>query len=110
MISFYCVHMINPDILAEKINTKLPAWIIVDNTLQRQLEFNSSSASLRFANRVAIVAEQQHHHPSLLFTGQKLQIVLYTHDTGGITEKDFVLAKEINTLIKNYNHGMVHEK
>ena len=102
--------MINPDALAEKVNEILPGWELINNALHRKLCFKSASASLAFTNRLAIIAEQQQHHPSVFINGAQLQIELYTHDTGGITEKDFVLAEEINTLIKNYTHGMVHEK
>ena len=102
--------MTNPDALAEKVNEKLPGWELINNTLHRKLSFKSASASLAFTNRLATIAEQQQHHPSIFIDGPQLQIELYTHDTGGITEKDFVLAEEINTLIKNYTHGMVHEK
>ena len=102
--------MTNPDALAEKVNEKLPGWELINNTLGRKLSFKSASASLAFTNRLATIAEQHHHHPSIFIDGAQLQIELYTHDTGGITEKDFVLAEEINTLIKNYTHGMVHEK
>ena len=102
--------MINPDALAEKVNKILPGWELINNTLHRNLSFKSASASLIFTNRLATIAEQQQHHPSIFIDGPQLQIELYTHDTGEITEKDFVLAKEINTLSKNYTHGMVHEK
>lgn len=102
--------MTNPDALAEKVNEKLPGWDLISNTLHRSFSFKSASASLAFTNRIASIAEQQRHHPSVFIDGAQLQIELYTHDTGGITEKDFVLAEEINTLIKNYTHGMVHEK
>ena len=102
--------MTNPDALAEKVNEKSPGWELTNNTLGRSLSFKSASASLDFTNRLATIAEQQQHHPSVFIDGPQLQIELYTHDTGGITEKDFVLAEEINTLIKSYTHGMVHEK
>ena len=102
--------MTNPDALAEKVNESLPGWKLINNTLHLKLSFTSTSANLNFTNRLATSAEQQHHHPSIFIDGAQLQIELYTHDTGGITEKDFVLAKEINTLNKNYTHGMVHEK
>ena len=102
--------MTNPETLAEKVNEKIPSWELINNALHRKLSFKTTSASLAFTNRLATVAEQQHHHPSIFIDGLQLQIELYTHDTGGITEKDFVLAEEINTLIKNYTHGMVHEK
>ena len=102
--------MTNPETLAENVNEKLPGWDLINNTLCQNLSFKSASASLIFTNRLATVAEQQQHHPSIFIEGPQLQIELYTHDTGGITEKDFVLAEEINTLIKNYFHGMVHEK
>ena len=102
--------MTNTDALAEKINKTLPGWELINNTLGRKLSFKSASASLAFTNRLATIAEQQQHHPSIFIDGAQLKIELYTHDTSGITEKDFVLAEEINTLSKNYTHGMVHEK
>ena len=102
--------MTNPDALAEKINEKLPGWELINNTLGRKLSFKSASTSLDFTNRLATIAEQQQHHPSVFIDGAQLQIELYTHDTGGITEKDFVLAEEINILKKNYYHGLVYEK
>lgn len=102
--------MTNPDALAEKVNKTLPSWELINNILRQKLCFKSASASLAFTNSVATIAEQQQHHPNIFIDGAQLQIELYTHDTGGITEKDFVLAEEINTLIKNYTHGMVHEK
>ena len=102
--------MTNPDALVEKVNKKLPGWELFNNVLHRKLSFKSVSGSLAFTNHIATIAEQQQHHPSVFIDGAQLQIELYTHDTGGITEKDFVLAEEINTLIKNYTHGMVHEK
>ena len=102
--------MTNPDALAEIVNKKLPDWQLFNNVLHRKLSFKSASGSLAFTNHIATTAEQQQHHPSVFIDGAQLQIELYTHDTGGITEKDFVLAEEINTLIKNYTHGMVHEK
>ena len=102
--------MTNPETLAENVNEKLPGWELINNTLYQNLSFKSASASLIFTNRLATIAEQQQHHPSVFINGAQLQIELYTHDTGGITKKDFFLAEEINTLIKNYTHGMVHEK
>ena len=102
--------MTNPDALAEKVNEKLPGWELINNTLHRKLSFKSASASLAFTNHIATIAEQQQHHPSIFIDGAQLQIELYTHYTGGITVKAFVLAKEIKTLIENYTYAMVHEK
>ena len=102
--------MINHDSLVGKVNQKLPGWKLINHSLHRNLSFTSTSASLVFTNRLTTVAEQQQHHPSVFIDGPQVKIELYTHDTGGITEKDFVLAEEINTLIKKYFHGMVHEK
>ena len=102
--------MMNNEDIAKKIKVNLPSWVLVNNALQRNLEFKSTPVSLHFTNRLATLAEQQHHHPTVIIDGRELQIELFTHDTGGITKKDFVLAEEINTLIKIYSHGMVHEK
>ena len=51
--------------------------------------------------RIAFECEAQNHHPNWYNVYNKLSIRLSTHDAGGVTEKDFKLAKTIETLIAN---------
>jgi 4a-hydroxytetrahydrobiopterin dehydratase len=50
-------------------------------------------------SRVALLAEQQQHHPEWLNVYNRVEIALVTHDAGGLTEKDFSLATSINGLL-----------
>jgi 4a-hydroxytetrahydrobiopterin dehydratase len=49
---------------------------------------------------VAILAERYNHHPDILIRYDKVQLNLTTHDEGGLTEKDFKLAVQVNKLRK----------
>lgn len=48
--------------------------------------------------QVALIAERMDHHPDWKNVYNQLWIELFTHDSGGITEKDLLLAKEISKL------------
>ena len=47
---------------------------------------------------VAIVAEKQNHHPEWCNVYNKVRVHLTTHEAGGITENDFVLARSIDKI------------
>ena len=52
-----------------------------------------------FMSRVALIAEQQQHHPEWLNVYNRVEIALVTHDAGGLTDKDLNLATAINGLL-----------
>ena len=52
-----------------------------------------------FMSRVALIAEQQQHHPEWLNVYNRVEIALVTHDAGGLTDKDLNLAAAINGLL-----------
>ena len=54
--------------------------------------------SLLFVNSVGLLAESKNHHPDILIQWNKVRLCLITHDSGGLTEKDFELARLINQL------------
>jgi 4a-hydroxytetrahydrobiopterin dehydratase len=49
---------------------------------------------------VAKLAEAANHHPDILIKYGKVRLALTTHDEGGLTDKDFKLARKINKLLK----------
>ena len=53
---------------------------------------------LAFVTKVAVLAERANHHPDVLLTWPKVTMSLTTHDAGGLTEKDFALAAEIDKV------------
>jgi 4a-hydroxytetrahydrobiopterin dehydratase len=73
-------------------------WSSVNNALHRTYTFDSFTDAIAFVNGVARLAESQNHHPDITINYRKVALTLTTHDAGGITEKDYVLAVSINGL------------
>ncbi|MBK1440663.1 4a-hydroxytetrahydrobiopterin dehydratase [Parapedobacter sp. ISTM3] len=75
-------------------------WQEKDNTLYRSFEFGDFSEAFAFMLRVALLAEQQNHHPTWTNTWNSVEIWLSTHDAGNtVTEKDRKLAESIDKLL-----------
>lgn len=80
---------------------KAPHWKYDEEKIQRKFTFPSFEAALDFVNAIAILAEKHHHHPEILIQFNEVVLQLSTNDSNGITQKDFDLIKEIDTLRKN---------
>ena len=78
--------------------SKVSKWVYNNGYLERDFEFSKYLDSIEFINKVAIIAEKQDHHPKLTSNFKSLLIQLTTHDVKGISQKDFHLAKAIDTL------------
>ena len=86
---------------AEEIEANLPDlddWTVANDKLSKKFEFKNFAASLDFVNRVGAIAERRDHHPDILFGWGYAEFFITTHDAGGITERDFALAREIDKL------------
>ena len=76
-----------------------PDWKVVDqHHIARTFKFPDFLQALDFVNRVGAVAERQGHHPDIHLAYGRVDVETWTHDAGGITEKDFQLASEIDRL------------
>jgi 4a-hydroxytetrahydrobiopterin dehydratase len=74
---------------------ELPAWELRDGKLQRGLAFADFAAAFAFMTRVAHEAEKLDHHPDWSNVWNRVAIALWTHDAGGITQRDAELARRI---------------
>ena len=76
-------------------------WKEENNKLSLSHQFKDFSEAFAFMTRVALLAEKMDHHPNWSNSWNTVHIELYTHDAGNkITEKDRILAKEIEALLK----------
>jgi 4a-hydroxytetrahydrobiopterin dehydratase len=75
------------------------AWRLEEGKLMLSLKFENFSMAWGFMSRVALLAEQQSHHPEWVNVYNRVDIALVTHDAGGITTKDLDLAKAITQLL-----------
>jgi len=77
----------------------LPEWSEVSGAIQRTYQFPSFMAAMEFVHKVAAQAEADQHHPDILVRYTKVTLSLSTHDAGGITKKDFALAKKCDVIL-----------
>ena len=76
--------------------TELPGWTRQGEVISRTFEFQDFLAAMKFVNAVAELAEQAQHHPDIDVRWNQVKLSLTTHDAGGLTEKDFSLARACN--------------
>jgi 4a-hydroxytetrahydrobiopterin dehydratase len=76
----------------------LNGWERKGNEIVRVYKNKSFVDSIGFVNKVAILAEKADHHPDILIQYKNVTLTLSTHSKGGLTEKDFNLAREIDAL------------
>ncbi len=77
----------------------IPGWKLTPKgEIERVFNFSGFPQSLIFVQAVGLFAESKNHHPDILIQWNKVTLALTTHDEGGISEKDFDLAKLINAL------------
>lgn len=73
-------------------------WQQSDKEISKVFELKDFVRSMGFVNSVALLAEKADHHPDIDIRWNKVKLVLSTHSEGGLTEKDFKLAGEIDEL------------
>jgi len=77
---------------------RLPGWARVGDEIERTYELASFPAAVAFVGRIADAAEAANHHPDLDIRYRKVRVALSTHSEGGITDKDFALATQVDGL------------
>lgn len=78
---------------------KVEGWSIIDNRIEKNFKFKDFAGAMEFVNAVAVLAEQEGHHPDIhLYGWNKVKIVTFTHALRGLTENDFILAAKIDEI------------
>ena len=77
----------------------LSGWTHGDDTIRKTFQFPSFPAAIAFVTHVGFLAEAAGHHPDIDIRWRKVLLALTTHDAGGLTEKDFDLATQIDEIM-----------
>jgi 4a-hydroxytetrahydrobiopterin dehydratase len=88
----------------EQIIELLPSvngWSRNGKTLRRVVTAKDFIHAMGFVQSVALLAEKADHHPDIDIRWNKVTLELSTHSEGGLTEKDFLLASQINSLVSS---------
>ena len=81
----------------------VPNWSKRAQTILRTFKFEGFLKSIAFVNRIARKAQKVNHLPDIDIRFNKVTLTLTTHDEGGITEKDFSLARQCDEIFsKNF--------
>ena len=90
-----------PALTTEQASLRLsavPNWSKRAHTIFRTFKFAGFLESIAFVNRIARRAQKSNHHPDIDIRFDKVTLTLTTHDEGGITEKDFSLARQCDEV------------
>ena len=86
---------------------EVPAWKVVQEPnggrlqpprLERRFAFKDFVQAMAFVNRMAELAEGQGHHPDFTVHYNQVDVSLWTHDVGGLSRNDFILAAKIDAI------------
>ena len=77
---------------------KVPGWALAGDAIERTFRFPTFAAAIAFVDKVAAIADAADHHPDILVRYDRVTLTISTHSAGGLTERDFALAGEIETV------------
>ena len=82
----------------EELGAQVPSWEARDQRLRRSLQFKDFKQAMLFVNQMAELAESEGHHPDFCVQYANVEVTLWTHAVGGLSENDFILAAKLDAL------------
>lgn len=79
---------------------QLDGWRLVRKSIRREIRFADFAAAIRFVNAMARIAQREDHHPDFAVHFDRVEIELSTHDVGGLSENDFILAAKLDRALR----------
>ena len=73
-----------------------PRWKLSDGKIRKKYVFRSFRSAIVFVNRVATISDELNHHPEIRVNYNEVVLRLWSHDAGGVTERDLKLAERID--------------
>lgn len=89
--------LLSPAAVQEKLK-EVQGWNLAGKEIVREFSFADFVEALRFVNAVGERAEAAGHHPDIDIRYNKVKLALTSHDSGGLTERDFHLAKMVDAI------------
>ncbi|RJP33808.1 MAG: 4a-hydroxytetrahydrobiopterin dehydratase [Candidatus Omnitrophota bacterium] len=93
------VRKLNQRVIDELLKDKdLAGWKENDEKLLKTFSFGTFVEAMQFVNRMADLAESEGHHPDFCVHYNQVDVAIWTHAIGGLSENDFILASKINLI------------
>ena len=92
-----------PALTPSEVEAALPSldgWDVQEGStrLHKHLRFRDFREAMRFVNAMADLAEAEGHHPDFTVHYSVVDVVLWTHAVGGLSDNDFILAAKLDRL------------
>jgi 4a-hydroxytetrahydrobiopterin dehydratase len=87
------------EIAAKLKDMRLDDWYLEEGWIRRKYNTDGWPTTLMVTNAIGFLCEAAYHHADLSITYAKLWVKLQTHSAGGITDKDFALARKIEDTV-----------
>jgi 4a-hydroxytetrahydrobiopterin dehydratase len=97
--------VLDESVVASRLARELPHWYLESGTIRRRVRTSGWKATMMVVNVIGHLAEAAWHHPDLTVSYAFVIVKLSTHSAGGITEKDFQLARKMEDVI-NWQPGL----
>ena len=82
----------------EQALKELPGWAREGEAIIKTFQFEWFTPAMGFVTKVGLLAERFDHHPDIDIRYKTVRLLLTSHDSGGLTERDVNLANEIETI------------
>jgi 4a-hydroxytetrahydrobiopterin dehydratase len=85
------------------LSQEIDSWSIIEDNmpkLRKKFTFPTFAAAMVFVNKVAVVAENEEHHPEITFAWGEAVVRWWSHDRGGITRDDFIMAAKTDAVAR----------
>lgn len=83
----------------QKFLKQVSAWQLQENKIVKVFQFKNFLETMKFVNQMANLAEEQNHHPDFSVHYSQVDVMVWTHAIGGLSENDFILAAKIDELV-----------
>jgi 4a-hydroxytetrahydrobiopterin dehydratase len=81
---------------------EVPGWRRLDEKtgarITKQFRFKDFVAAVAFVDKMAVIAEAEGHHPDFCVHYSQIDVTLWTHSVGGLSENDFILAAKVDAI------------
>ena len=82
-----------------RLQPQVPRWTVEDDRrLRRAFRFQDFATALAFVNQIGVLAEEEDHHPDIYLAWGKVEVALWTHKIGGLSDNDFIMAAKTDVL------------
>ena len=89
----------NDEEIEARLKAELPRWYYRDGFIRRKYQTHGWKGTLMVINAVGHLAEAAWHHTDIHASYAWVEVRLQNHDAGGVTDKDFELAKKIEDVV-----------